>query len=425
MMSRRARFLLLAVLLLLAGLLAIFLASRLQPYTETIDLGPSPEARRNPYLAAELFLRKQGVTVSRADGLEVLKELPPSGHTLLLLGSRSGMTPGQARRLLQWSEQGGHLVLIAERLWDEDEKKSGDLLLDSLDIRQYLTEDFDDSQDRAREETADADADADEGSVDDHATEAPPEEAAGEEEEPADSVPDYSALTRLYLENERSPAYIGFDPDYHLYDPQNHAYAWANSGDATHLLQMQHGKGLVTVLTDAWIWQNRNIEQYDNAWLLWYLTQDNQVTLLYRAERDSLATLLARHFPEALAAALLLLLAGLWRAGLRQGPLQPVASRSRRQLEEHLRAGADFLLRQRGHVALLHGLQRDILRRARRRHPGFEQLGVAEHWQSLGRMSRLPPSAISQAMRPYPAQRLSAADFTRQVAHLQSLRNAL
>ncbi len=392
MMSRRARFLLLAVLLLLAGLLAIFLASRLQPYTETIDLGPSPEARRNPYLAAELFLRKQGVTVSRADGLEVLKELPPSGHTLLLLGSRSGMTPGQARRLLQWSEQGGHLVLIAERLWDEDEKKSGDLLLDSLDIRQYLTEDFDDSQ---------------------------------EEEEPADSVPDYSALTRLYLENERSPAYIGFDPDYHLYDPQNHAYAWANSGDATHLLQMQHGKGLVTVLTDAWIWQNRNIEQYDNAWLLWYLTQDNQVTLLYRAERDSLATLLARHFPEALAAALLLLLAGLWRAGLRQGPLQPVASRSRRQLEEHLRAGADFLLRQRGHVALLHGLQRDILRRARRRHPGFEQLGVAEQWQILGRMTRLPPSAISQAMRPYPAQRLSAADFTRQVAHLQSLRNAL
>ena len=212
------------------------------------------------------------------------------------------MTPGQARRLLQWSEQGGHLVLIAERLWDEDEKKSGDLLLDSLDIRQYLTEDFDDSQDRASEETADADAD--EGSVDDHATEAPPEDTAGEEEEPADSVPDYSALTRLYLENERSPAYIGFDPDYHLYDPQNHAYAWANSGDATHLLQMQHGKGLVTVLTDAWIWQNRNIEQYDNAWLLWYLTQDNQVTLLYRAERDSLATLLARHFPEALAAAL-------------------------------------------------------------------------------------------------------------------------
>ncbi|KSR38187.1 DUF4350 domain-containing protein [Pseudomonas aeruginosa] len=422
MTSRRARFLFVAVLLLLAGLLALFLFSRLQPYTETIDLGPAPEARRNPYLAAELFLRKQGVAVNRADGLETLKGLPPAGHTLLLLGSRAGMTPAQARRLLAWSEQGGHLVLVAERLWDEDEKKSGDLLLDSLDIRQYLTEDFDDSQDQAREQ---AQAD-EEVAEEDEAVDTPPADTAEEDAQtPADATPDHSALTRLYLENEQSPAYIGFDPDYHLYDPQNHAYAWANSGDATHLLQMQHGKGLVTVLTDAWIWQNRNIEQYDNAWLLWYLTQDNQVTLLYRAERDSLATLLARHFPEALAAALLLLLGGLWRAGLRQGPLQPVASRSRRQLEEHLRAGADFLLRQRGHVALLHGLQRDILRRARRRHPGFEQLGVAEQWQILGRMTRLPPSAISQAMRPYPAQRLSAADFTRQVAHLQSLRNAL
>jgi hypothetical protein len=34
-------------------------------------------------------------------------------------------------------------------------------------------------------------------------------------------------------------------------------------------------------------------------------------------------------------------------------------------------------------------------------------------------------SAISQAMRPYPQQRMAVAEFTRQVAHLQSLRNAL
>ncbi len=78
MMSRRARFLLLAVLLLLAGLLAIFLASRLQPYTETIDLGPSPEAGAIPTWPPNCSCASR-VTVSRADGLEVLKELPPSG----------------------------------------------------------------------------------------------------------------------------------------------------------------------------------------------------------------------------------------------------------------------------------------------------------------------------------------------------------
>ncbi|MNF55316.1 hypothetical protein D3C84_367730 [compost metagenome] len=179
------------------------------------------------------------------------------------------------------------------------------------------------------------------------------------------------------------------------------------------------------MLTDSWIWQTRDIDQYDNAWLLWYLTQDTAVTLLYRAERDSLATLLGQNFPEALVALALLIVLLLWHVGQRQGPLQAPANRARRQLEEHLRGSADFLLRRSGQASLLQGLQRDIQRRARHRHPGFERLAVAEQWQVLGRLTRLPPSAISQAMRPLPRQRLNAAEFTRQVAHLQTLRNAL
>ena len=401
-MKRRPLFYLISTTVLVLGLLAIYLLGRVSPYQEEIKQGPAPEVAANPYLAAENFLRGRGLQVQRADGLERLADLPSVGQTLLLLGERDRITPRQNERLLEWAARGGHLLVVAERLYDEDKGESGDLLLDRLGIQQLRSKDLEKP-----------------------AEDAAPDEAEPEQEAESEDADAYPELTKLYLENEKAPAYIGFDTDFHLYDSQNRAHAWANSARTTHLLQLQYGEGLISVVTDAWIWQNGKIGEYDNAWLLWYLTQDNQVTLLYRAERDSLATLLARHFPEALAAALLLLLAGLWRAGLRQGPLQPVASRSRRQLEEHLRAGADFLLRQRGHVALLHGLQRDILRRARRRHPGFEQLGVAEQWQILGRMTRLPPSAISQAMRPYPAQRLSAADFTRQVAHLQSLRNAL
>ena len=191
------------------------------------------------------------------------------------------------------------------------------------------------------------------------------------------------------------------------------------------MLQLNQGDGVVTVLTDGWIWQNNEIDQYDNAWLLWYLSQDSAVTLLYRAERDSLATLLGRHFPEALVALGLLLILSLWHLGQRQGPLQAPASLARRQLEEHLRGSADFRLRHSGQAGLLQGLQKDIQRRARHRHPGFERLPVADQWQVLGRLTRLPPSAISQAMRPLPKQRLNAAEFTRQVAHLQTLRNAL
>ncbi|MGH8433324.1 MAG: DUF4350 domain-containing protein [Pseudomonas sp.] len=433
-MNRRTSFFLGAGLFLALGLLGIYLLSRVSPYQTTIKHGPAPEVAANPYLAAEHFLRNRGLSVQRADGLEVLPSLPNQGQTLLLLGDRKHMTPRQAERVLGWAAKGGHLLFVAERVWDQDAGKSGDLLLDRLHIQQRLTEDLDDEED-AEASKADADnpAPAEQNAASDEDRPA----SASDNEQPTDTEepnPDneqsadedrYPELTKLYLENENAPAYISFDTDFHLYDAKNQAQAWANSSDSTHMLQLNHGDGLITVLTDSWIWQNHGIGSYDNAWLLWYLTQDSAVTLLYRAERDDLASLLLRNFPEALVALALLIALTLWSVGLRQGPLQAPASRARRQLEEHLRGSADFLHRCSGQHSLLQALQRDIQRQARRRHPGFERLDVAAQWQILGRLTRLPTSAISQAMRPLPPQRLSAADFTRQVAHLQTLRNAL
>lgn len=393
-MSRRAGFILAMALLLVLGLLASYLMGKLEPYEEVIEHGPAPEVASSPYLAAEHFLRKQGIAARRAEGLDVLDGLPSEGQTLMLLADRSNMTPRQVERVLQWTASGGHLLFIAERLWDEEEGKSGDLLLDLLGVQQYMTDELDD-------------------------------EEASEPEPDSEASEAYPQLTKLYLENEQAPAYIAFDTDFHLYDAQNRAHAWANSDAATHLLQLYHGAGLITVLSDPWIWQNRNIDDYDHAWLLWYLGQDSAVTLLYHADSDGLARLLLRHFPLALLVLALLIIATLWHVGMRHGPMQAPASRARRQLEEHLRGGADFLLRRSGQHSLLKGLQQDINRRARRRHPGFEKLAVAEQWQVLGRMTRLPAKDISQAMRPLPPQRLSASDFTRQVANLQTLRNAL
>jgi hypothetical protein len=416
-MSRRIQFFLGAGLLLVIGLLGIYLLGKLTPYQETLEHGPDPEARANPYLAAEHFLRKQGLKVQRADGLEVMKDLPSVGQTLLLLGDRNRMTPKQAERLLAWAGKGGHLLFVAERLWDEEDGKSGDLLLDSLGIQQYESEELDEDASEATDEEASTEGEPD---AEQSAEPMPEETPATADEDNA-----YPELTQLYLENEEAPAYFSFDTDFHLYDAENRAHAWANSDAATHLLQLYHGDGLISVVSDSWIWQNQGIGEYDNAWLLWYMTQDSQVTLLYRADRDDLFSLLLEHFPQALVALALLLAFGLWHLGMRKGPLLLPASRNRRQLQEHLRGSADFLLRHNGQHSLLQGLQQDIQRRARHRHPGFERLAVAEQWQILSRLTRQPSSVISQAMRPLPKQRLAAADFTRQVANLQTLRNAL
>ncbi len=386
-MSRRGRWLLalLAVVLLIAG--GLYLMRHLHPYDEVIDHGPSPQARSNPWLAAEAFLRQRGLSVQQADGVEVLQQLPAKGQSLLLLGDRQTMTARQTEDVLAWVRAGGRLLFVAQALWDDDKAMSGDLLLDRLQLRQFLAKDL----------PALPDAEPD----------------------------DFPQLTKLYLENEQAPAYFSFAPDFHLEDPANKAQSWANSSNATHLMQLKYGEGLITVVTDADLWTNDAIRRYDNAWLLWYLHQDTQVTLVFRSARDSLATLLWRHYPQALASLALLLALGLWHLALRHGPIEPEPSLARRQLREHLRATAAFLLRNAGQGRLLRALQLDILRRARRRHPGFERLAVAEQWQVLSRLTRQPTAAIGQALRPPLNQRLSAAEFSRQVAHLQTLRNAL
>jgi len=361
--------------------------SKAIPYEEVVDRGPSPEAMANPYLAAEHFLRQQGLAVEHANGLERLTTLPARGNSLLLLGERGNMSPRQVGQLLDWAKSGGHLLVVAEALWDEETGKSGDLLLDRLHIHQALSDDPDDPAPARKNKAPD--------------------------------------LTKLYVDNDTAPVYFSFDTDFNLIDPKHLAQFSANSARSSHLMQLDLGQGRVTVITDSDLWKTPDIGKHDNAWLLWYLNQGTAVTLLFNSDVDDLFTLLLRYFPQALVTLIALLALALWQAGMRQGPIHAPAPKARRQLQEHLKASADFLLRRSGQGTLLQALQHDILRTARRRHPGFEHLDNTEQWRVLAHLTRQPSHVISQALGPLPAKRLSSADFSRQVACLQTLRNAL
>jgi len=387
-LNRRALWLTGALIAALLAALSIYLYLKAEPYQVVIDRGPSPAAQGNPYLAAEMFLRGRGIETSHAESLAALPDIDPRRHTLLLFNDRSNMTPRQVDQVLNWARAGGRLVFVAESLWDEKTGQSNDLLLDRVQLHQSLSKDL-------KDPPPDADADP------------------------------WPNLTKLYLEDEDAPAYAGFDTAFHLDDPKNLAQAWANSARATHMMQLPYGVGTITVVTDADLWKTPAIAQHDNAWLLWYLSADTAVTLLYNTEHDGLLTLLWRYFPQAIVALLALIGLWLWHVGVRHGPVQAPAPSGRRQLMEHLRASADFILRHNGQQTLLQALQQDVLRRARHRHPGFDQLNVAEQWLALSRLTRQPTRAISQALSPAPKRRMSSAEFCRQVAHLQALRNSL
>ena len=373
-MNRRTWPIVSAVTAVLLGALMIYLYLKATPYSAEIDHGPAPEAQANPYLAAEHFLRKQGLSVSHANSLDILPSLAPKHHSLLLLGDRYNMTPRQIDQVLNWTRAGGRLLFVAQSLWDEKTGQSNDLLLDRVQLQQSLSKDLKD----------------------------PPPDTPGDP---------YPQLTKLYLENEDAPAYAGFDTAFHLEDPKNLAQTWANSGKATHMMQLNHGLGSIIVVTDADLWKTPAIDQYDNAWLLWYLTVDTGVTLLFNTEHDNLLTLLLRHFPQALVALLALIGLGCWHFGVRHGPLLEPQAKARRQLQEHLRASADFMLRHNGQDSLLQALQQDILRRVRHRHPGYEQLDVAEQWRVLARLSGQP----TERYQPSHGPAAEAATFQRRI----------
>lgn len=381
------RYLVLTLLLaLVLFALGIYLARHLERYSETVDKGADPAVAANPYLAAQSFLRQRGLRVDQANRLDILPRLPAATTSLLLLGDRSRMTPRQAEQILAWVRQGGRLLFVAEALWDERKGRSGDLLLDRLQLRQYETRKL------------------------------PPPE-------PTDDP--YPRLTKLYLDNEEAPAYFSFNPAFHLEDPTDITRSWANSSDSTHLMQLDYGAGLITVVTDADLWRNSAMARYDNAWLLWYLNQNRDVALIYQTEHDTLASQLWRYFPQALTLLLVWLLLFAWYSSARHGPVRQPAPLARRQLREYLHASAEFMLRHGGHQRLLRSLQHDILRRARHRHPGFERLPIADQWHVLARLTGETPSAVGQALRPRPAQKMSQSEFTRQVGYLQRIRNAL
>ena len=386
-MTRRDKWLWAGLISLLLVALAGYLHRNPSRYTETVDLGPSEQARANPYLAAERYLQGQRLKTVRLGSKVELARLPPRQTSLMLLGERPYQSPEEVDALLQWVRAGGRLLFVAEALWDDRRQQSADPLLDQLQLRQYRVEDL------------------------------PP---------PPRPIRDpHPNLTKLFLENDDQPAYFTFDPQFHLEDPSDRVTAWANSAKATHLMQMRLGAGVVTVVTDADLWRNNAIARQDNVWLLWYLNQGRDVALAYQAQKPALLALLWQHFPQSVVALLLGGLLFAWHYAVRLGALLPAPIRARRQLKEYLLANAKLKLRLAGHEALLRRLREDILHFANRRHPGFDGLPVAEQWQMLAGLTRQPTRLIGDALRPRLNARHSSVEFCRRVAQLQSIRNSL
>ena len=352
----------------LAAGLVLFVTYGIEWVENEMDIGYAEEARRNPYLAASMFLSAQGVRSESVEGLSLLDDLPYVSDTIVMSTSRRTLSERRLAELGAWVAAGGHLVVAAQEVFDPERGESRDPFLDRLGIRLNAPD-----PDERRAALAGVDVD--------HVEDEEPGREEGDEDasRTLEAVLDetFSGQLEECESNEDRLAFMFVDgdprmlqlelPSRNFLSTEDDRWLEAASSAGAQLVRVPLASGMVTAATSIDIWRNQRIHCGDHAYLLWLLSSGStKVWMLHDPHAPSLAGVVAANFPLTLAGVGLIFLVWAASATLRFGPYRRVASVERRQLLEHLQATADFLWR----GALLHppleALREDLAQRATR-----------------------------------------------------------
>lgn len=338
-------------------------------------------ARTNPYYAAECYLEELGVETSTSwsppddpgQDLGLLFFFAPSRHPL----------PRRDGALLKWVAQGGHLVVVARR------PELGETY-----VEDPLTDPFGVS---ARSQAG-----------------VPANTAALGKQDP----------NQLDLE---------FTGGYWLTPGSSEAFRWKyTAAGQIRAIGFQRGKGLVTILSDATLFETENLRGHEHARFLHQVARlraDLNGPLATRAlivRGDTPPSLLGLLWDAAWPLILTLivwLIVWLYARTRRLGPVLPAPNLDRRRLGEHLEAAGRFLWRHRAQSSLIEPVREALLERVRRRRPDWAHLRQDAQVEALAEQAQVNPREIEDALYGPPPR--TPDRFTRAVTLLEILRRSL
>jgi hypothetical protein len=427
-----------------------------------IDLGYSKEAQQNHFLAAEIFLRKHGIQAITVKGQSLLDKhawrnlkLGPQ-DTIVLINGYKILNHERYHALYEWINNGGTLITSTQNPFIGIHTDENDLLLDDLNIEPGRVAHDHDSR-NPMEKFADEWEKAVEGEKarkksarERNST----EKDSGNEESSADSSnTDKSTINAKAKKDEKTAVYyrcgrdleptlvkftgeekqLAFDfsaTEPFIYDENSTSSDTdaedesANKKRQEHMLYFQIGEGNVTITSDNFIWANYRIDCYDHAFALWQLVNaDGRVWFLINQDAPSLLAILWRNASYGVIAALLALALWLWAKSQRFGPVFVYAKIGRRNLAEHIYAGAMLLWRQQQHPQLLKTLRSEILDRLDEQHPHLSQPQGDERIEFLHQLTGITPAAIKHAL--FADNLQHPQEFATAIAHLQTIRKQL
>jgi hypothetical protein len=376
-----------ALLVALVGAAVGWFLMTFERVRDEVHVGASGMARVNPYWAAELFLTEVGVPAESRHGVGVL---PTVDRTLLVVTSDREARRAIAPAIVRWVSGGGHLIVSAVRpdpdadpAADPTDEGQRDPLLDAFALRLERSTGFDGAP--LAPGVPPLGAPPAPGVPPLGTPRAPDAPDAPDAGPGADDVPpEVGGLMRaLGLHSIRREARLvalpgaarpltveidtvwslagggavstdlstGFDPTYGAFRP---------------VLQVPHGRGVVTAIVDSWFLTNTAIGQHDHAEALLTLVESTGrpagAVIVIRAQPEGLWALVWRYGWMALVALAALVAAWIWSASRRFGPALPDPEPRRRSVVEHVEAVGNYLWR-RGHQDALLASTREAVRR--------------------------------------------------------------
>jgi uncharacterized protein DUF4350 len=381
-----------AVLFLLLGGCGISWFSMTEVVDVEVDVPPSGAARSNPYYAAECYLKELEVETQTSwspptdpqQNLGLLFFFAPKRHPL----------PRRDSALLKWVREGGHLVVVARRP-ELGESYVEDPLTEPFGIR------------------------ASEGG----SVKLVPLPQGG------------SGSVNLDGEPQLALTFLG---DYWLADSggtedEGDLRCWEYSyGGRLRAVGFQRGKGLVTILSEADLWETGKLREADHARFLHQVARlridptaapPKRAIIVRGDSPPSLLSLLWEVAWPLILTLLIWLVVWLYTRTRRFGPVLPAPNLDRRRLGEHLEAAGRFLWRHRAQASLIEPVREALLDRVRRRRPDWVHLSRDAQVEALAEQGEAHPRDVEDAL--YGAPPRSPDRFTSSVTLLEKIRRSL
>ena len=410
---------LLLVVSLLVGIFVWYFKTFYEQYDKEVVTGYTIEAKRNPFLAAKLFLQDNEVHfVEKNDELD-FNDIGTNEVVFLSDVDDMILTESQVKEALEWVGHGGSLIVgvgneiqgnasLLERfdiLPIEYHRDLEDIISDGQTLSQRLrerNEEIDDQENNPDQ----SNGEGYELSFDDVIDDALGITDEGEtytvyfSEEVGELT--LQVQDRIVLNHPQAPALshdLDVDDDelllYGVYEDDYSLDFYAGDSKGSRFLQFTYGEGRFTALSSSNIWENSNIDDADHAFLLALFVPDkSSVRFFYNVVSPTLSVLLKRYFGESLLAALLLLIVWLWRSSLRVQVVKQELTTQRRAFSEHLKASAEFLISKEQYALLLEPIQADINAQMRLLHPGYNDLTPDEQIPVLSIQTELAKETI-------------------------------